>query len=49
MYIFIDIISIYAPEGKEDETRIFYEDLHKYSPTDQIIMIGDFNARIGIT
>ncbi|KAF2884731.1 hypothetical protein ILUMI_21457 [Ignelater luminosus] len=48
------IIAVYAPEeGKTDESSEFYEQLqriiNKINVTDQIILIGDFNARVGNT
>lgn len=38
-------------EGRTDESRIFYEQLqvilNKYNSTDQVLVMGDLNARIG--
>ena len=48
----ITIIGVYAPEeGREEETRCFYKQLqkevNKYNKSDNLIISGDLNARVG--
>lgn len=50
---YLNVISVYAPTmDKDDETKgKFYEDLTrllaKIRPREQILLLGDFNARVG--
>ena len=51
---FFSVLSCYAPTFRcaESEKEQFYEDLgamlDKVSPRDELIILGDFNARVGV-